>query len=131
MTFSLHQGGVVMSSQISYHTHTNTPTHTHMQAYIKIHSLAHILDTCSLIFSSCVLFTVYPNRIMYRHPSPLQVLTTRAQKSGPKEHSAKQKCIQLHMYQGSPLFPISRAFSRSLHRHSSVAEGYLHTIQPA
>ena len=31
---------------------------------INIHPLAHILDICTLIFSSCVLFTVYPNRIM-------------------------------------------------------------------
>ena len=30
MTFSLHQGGVVMSSQITHiHTHTHTHTHTH------------------------------------------------------------------------------------------------------
>ena len=35
-------------------------THT----VIKIHPLAHILDTWALIFSSCALFTVYPNRIM-------------------------------------------------------------------
>ena len=34
MTFSLHQGGVVVSSQI-----------THTQTVIKIHPLAHILDT--------------------------------------------------------------------------------------
>ena len=30
---------------------------------IKIHSLAHILDTWTLIFSSCALFTVYPYSI--------------------------------------------------------------------
>ena len=53
MTFSLHQRGVIMSSQIK-HTHT----------VIKIHPLAHILDSLALIFSSCALFTVYPNRIM-------------------------------------------------------------------
>ena len=52
MTFSLHQGGVVMSSQI-----------TDTQSSI-IHPLAHILDICALVFSSCALFTVYPNRIM-------------------------------------------------------------------
>ena len=51
MTFSLHQGGLVISSQI-----TNT--------IINIHPLAHILDICALIFSSCAFFTVYPNRIM-------------------------------------------------------------------
>ena len=53
MTFSLQQRGVVMSNQIT-HTINN------------IHPLAHILDTCALIFSSCTLFTVYPNRIMFR-----------------------------------------------------------------
>ena len=31
---------------------------------INIHPLAQILDIYSLIFSSCPLFTVYPNRIM-------------------------------------------------------------------
>ena len=40
-----------MSSQI---THTQSS---------NMHPLAHILDTCALIFSSCALFTVYPNRI--------------------------------------------------------------------
>ena len=82
MTFSLHQGGVVMSSQT---------THTHTHTVIKIHPLADILDTWALIFSSCSLFIVYPNRIMKLHPSPLHVITTRAREGGPKEHSAKQK----------------------------------------
>ena len=51
MTFSLHQGGIFMSSQI---------THT----IINIHPLAHIFDVCAFVFSSCALFTVYRNRIM-------------------------------------------------------------------
>ena len=50
MTFSLHQGGVVMSDN----------THT----IINIHPLAHILDTCALTFSRCALLSIYPNRIM-------------------------------------------------------------------
>ena len=79
MTFSLHQGEVVMSSQI---THTKSS---------NIHPLAYIRDTSALIFSSCALFTVYPNRIMYRHPTPLQVITTGAREGGPKEHSSKQR----------------------------------------
>ena len=60
MTFSLHQGGVVMSIQIT-HTHT-----------IKIHPLAHILDTCSLIFSSCAHFysISQPRHVTASHPSP-------------------------------------------------------------
>ena len=62
-------------------------THT----IIKIHPLAHIIDTWALFFSSCSIFTVYPNSIMLWHPSPLQVITTIAQEGGPKEHSAKQK----------------------------------------
>ena len=49
MTFYLHQGGVVMSSRIK-HTHT----------VVKIHLLAHIIDSWALIFSCCALFTVYP-----------------------------------------------------------------------
>ena len=53
MTFSLHQGGVVMSSQI---THTQSS---------NINFLAYKVDTCpSLNFSRCALFTVYPSRIM-------------------------------------------------------------------
>ena len=58
---------------------------------INIDPLAHILDTWALIFSSCALLTVYPNRIMSRHPSPLHVITTRAWEGGPKEHKAKQR----------------------------------------
>ena len=68
-----------MSSQINTHT------------IINIHPLAHILDICTLIFSGCVLFTVYPNGIMLRHPTNPQVVTTRAWEGGPKEHRAKQK----------------------------------------
>ena len=92
MTFSLQQGGVD-----DHVKSDNTLT-------IHIHRLAHILDTCSLIFSSCPLFTVYHNRIMERHPTPLQVITTRAREGGPKKNRAKQKgrvkLIQLHMHQG-------------------------------
>ena len=58
---------------------------------LNIHPLAHILEICAFIFSSCALFTVYPNRIMKRHPTPLQVITTSAREGGPKEHRAKQK----------------------------------------
>ena len=48
---------------------TNTQT-------TNIHILAHILDICDFIFSSCTLFTVYLNRIMLRHP------TSRHQSTG-------------------------------------------------
>ena len=66
----------------------NQITHTQPS---KIHPLANILDTCSLIISSCAIFAVYLNRIMYRHPTPLQVITARVQEGGPKEYRAKQK----------------------------------------
>ena len=56
---------------------------------MNIHPIAHILDICDLIFSSCSLSTVYANRIMQRHPTPLQVITPRARKGGPKEHRTK------------------------------------------
>ena len=31
---------------------------------VNINPLAHILDICALVVSSCALFTVYPNSIM-------------------------------------------------------------------
>ena len=68
-----------MSSQIKHtHSHQDNPK-------------APILDTWALIFSRCALFVVYPNCIMWRHPSPLHVITTRAWEGGSKENSAKQK----------------------------------------
>ena len=68
MAFSLHQGGVVMSSHIKHtHRHQDTP------------------------LSPYTLFTVYPNHIMQCHPSSLHVITTRAWEGGPKEHRTKQK----------------------------------------
>ena len=65
----------------SDNTHTIVNTH-------PLHT--HILDNFALLFSSCFLFTVYPNRIML-NPTPLQVIPTRAREAGPKEHRAKQK----------------------------------------
>ena len=66
---------------------------------------------------------------MWRHPTPLQVITTRAREGGPKEYMAKQiwppeTHSELIIYQGSPLFPIFRALTRSLHRHSFVSHGH-------
>ena len=50
--FLPHQGGVVMSNQI---THTDNHQHTPLSPYT---------DTCDLIFSSWAILTVNPNRIM-------------------------------------------------------------------
>ena len=62
-------------------------THT----IIIIHPLAHKLNICALIFSSCPLFTglSQPHHVTESHP--LQVITTRARKGVPKEHRAKEK----------------------------------------
>ena len=101
----MHQGGVVMSSQITHHQHT---------------PLAHILDICALIFGSCALFTVYP--------TPIQVITTGAREGGPKEHKAKQKWErETHSVTYVPGLSTLSDLSRRVHRHSSVAQGHLHT----
>ena len=105
-------------------------THT----MVMIYHLALIPDTWALIFSSFALFTVYPNRITQRHPSLLQMTTTRAREGG---HSAKQiwpretHSVIYVPWQGSPLFPIFLALSRSLYRHSSLSKAtFTPSIQP-
>ena len=80
MTFFLHHREVVMSSQTTQAQSSN------------MHPLTHILDTCALIFSSCTVFTLYPNQIKLLYPTPLQVITTKAWESSSKEHRPKQKC---------------------------------------
>ena len=89
--------GIVMSSQIT-------------DTIINIHPFSHMLNTCALISSSCALFTVYPNSIMWRHPIPLYVITSRAREGRPKNTGPSKYCSvklnQLHMHQGSPLFLI-------------------------
>ena len=75
MAFSLHQGGSHVKSD---NTHTQSS---------NIHPLAHILNTCALIFS--YLRTFYS--LSQPHFYPIQVITTRAPEGGPKEHTAKQK----------------------------------------
>ena len=76
----------------------------------NIHPFTHILVTCASSFSSCALSTVYPNHIMKRRPTPLQVMNIRAREGGPKEHRAKQKwqreTLSVVYAPGFPLFPI-------------------------
>ena len=87
MTFFLHQGGVVMSSQI---------THTHRHTIIKIHPLP-IYLTHEPWFSVVVPF--------------LQFLETSSKNTVPSEtHSVT------YMYQGSPLFPIFRVLSERVEK---------------
>ena len=78
MTLSLHQGGVVMSSQIK---HTVT----------KIHLLARYLTPEPWFSVVAPLLQFIPTASCKWHLSPLHVKTTRAWEGGPKEHSAKQK----------------------------------------
>ena len=59
MTFSLHPGGVVMSSQIKLTHSPNT------------HTLAHIAGRCALIFSRCTLFSLHQqHHVTASHSSP-------------------------------------------------------------
>ena len=55
-----------------------------MSSHIKhaqrsnIHPVEHKLGTCSSIFSSFTVFTVYPNRLMYRDSTSLQVISCQS-----------------------------------------------------
>ena len=67
MTFSLHQGVVVMSSQIM---------HAHLS---NKHTLAHILGACTSIFSSRVIFIIYPppkKNLLCQEPPSCEYTTT-------------------------------------------------------
>ena len=108
MTFSLQQGVVIKSSQI---THTQSS---------NIHPLAHILDTYPLMFSSSM-YSFHSlsqqHHVTASHPSP--VITPEhgravRKNTGPSKNGSV-KLIQLYMYQGSPLFSILRALSRIIH----------------
>ena len=95
------------------------------------HLLAHIPGTCTLIFSSCGIFTVYHNSIvMASHPSPGDNPPERrraVRKNAGPCNNACVKLTHLHMHQGSPFLPIFRALPRSLHRHT-YPQGYLYAI---
>ena len=71
--------------------------------------------------SSCALFTFYPDRIMYGHPTPPQVFGTppeQWERFGTTQEPSKNNLVilnHLHIHQGSPLIPIIRALSLILH----------------
>ena len=114
MTFCLRQGKINMSSHI---THTRSS---------NIHPIAHILDTCALILGSCALFSLSQlHHVMASHPSPGDShQNTRGKNS-------RVKLNQLHMHQGSQLFPVFHALLRSLNSYYSVAQGHFTpSIQP-
>ena len=122
MTFSLHQGVVVMSYQIIHtHNHHHTPLSPytwHMrldfQQLLPFYSLSQ------------------PHHVTASHPTPGVGCRHRAPEHWPEHGRAVRKNTgprkkwpretQLYMYQGSPLFPIFRTLTSSLHHHSSVAQ---------
>ena len=111
MTFSLHQGGLVMSNQI---THTQSS---------NIHPLALTLDTCALIFIKLRPFYSLSQPPHVTASTPLQVITTSARKGGPKEHRAKHKWPRETYSVTCPPGPSTLSYlSHSLHRYSSVAK---------
>ena len=133
MTFSLHQGGVVMSSQIK---HTQSNQDTPFSPYTWRLSLDFQLLRPFYSLSQ-------PYHVTASLPSSGD--NHQARKGGPKEHSAKQKwyifnLIQVHMYQGSPLFAASTVipllpkatFTPSIHSLTSVSlVPVLHWLRPS
>ena len=99
---------------------------------INIDPLAHTLDNCALILSSCAIFTVYPNHLTKRHspPSPGdnhqsvggRSVRTKGKANWPCEtHPVTLYTRALHSF-------VSFAYCRPA---SSVAQGHLDTIHPA
>ena len=111
MIFFIHQGGG---------SHVKSDN-THI--IINIHHLAHILDICALIFSSCALFSLsQPHHVTASHPSlgdkPPEHGSAVRKNAGPSKNG-RVKLIRLHTYQCSPLF---RSLTRSPYRNSPVAK---------
>ena len=75
-----------------------------------------------------------PQHVTASHPSPddnHQSKGGRSERSqGQSKMAAWNSIRYIIMHQGCALFSIFRALSRSLNRHSSVAQGHLHTIHP-
>ena len=96
-----------MSSEIKLSQSSNT------------HPSAHAPGTCTLIFSSCACFTVYPqlHHVTASHPSPCDNPSQRGRAFRKNEAPSKNGRIQLnylHKHHGSPL----------LHIHQSVGDQF-------
>ena len=117
ITFSLHQGGVSHAKSDYSRTIIQrtplSPCTRHLRRY----------------FQYCALFTVYHDRIRYRHPTPLRVIIHQSA-GGPSKIIPCETQSSTHMHHGSPLFPIFSALSRRLHSHPSATQGHLHMIHP-
>ena len=93
-----------------------------------IHPLAHILGSCAFTSVVAPFLQFIPTPSCNGIP-PL----SRCNKSPERGRAVRRnpaKYNHLHTHQGSPLVSISRASSRSLHRHPPVAQGHLHTFHP-
>ena len=71
MTLSLHQGMVVMSSQIT-HTHTHTHTHTYLYTHIHIHTHTRTRMLTHTVVEPVLLF-IQPHHVTTSHHSPVNI----------------------------------------------------------
>ena len=117
MTFSLHQGGV--GSHVSSDYSRTVIKHSPLSPYTR--HMYH-LDVSS--------FTLFHN-FSQRHPTLRQVISH--QKSGGRSERTQESCKSgrmkhnhLHMHHGSPLIPIFRTLTASIHRHPYAAQGSRH-----
>ena len=114
MTFSIHQGGVVMSSQIMVTQSTNT------------HHLAHAytIGTCaSFLVVVPVLQFTKPHQVTASHPSPGDNPIEHGRAVRKNAGSCKYGGVELNhlrIHQGSPHLPICRALLRNIHAPLSL-----------
>ena len=95
MKFFLHEGGVVMSSQI-----------THVQSF-NIQALAHTLGSCALFHSLSQLLSWNGIPLLSRFINP-QSAGGRSERTQEPGKNCRVKLNHLPMHQGSPLIPIFR-----------------------
>ena len=77
-------------------------------------------------------FTLHPNRVMVRHPTLFQVMSlhsaeVRSERTQEPSKNGPVKRNHLPVHQSSPILSIFNAISRSLHRHTSAAQGHHYT----
>ena len=126
MSFTFHQGGVVISNQNKHSQLPNT------------RPLAYTPSTCASTAVVAPFSQFCPNRIMQRHPTPVHVLSH--QSAGGRSEKTQEpykydRVVQghLHVHQGSPFLPIFRPLSRCFHPHLTDAHPFnlsrsIHTI---
>ena len=101
MTFTLHQGGVVMSSQI---THTQSSTYTSKPIYLTSAPWFSVVAQFLQFIPTAPCNGIPSLSRWYKHQST----GGRSERTQGQAKNGSVKLILLHMYQGSPLFPIFR-----------------------